>query len=155
MDNKDNFFYAIDNNKALASRRQPCCPCCPCCLQNKKLSSKQKSCLQNEKKEKIMTITGIITHVGAPREFEVPSAQGGKKKMTAVEITLQSGNNTFIVDAYDNLVKYINDNGIRENDAVVAELRFDIRSIKTKDGNAFSQQNVTLNAINLINEKAF
>ena len=102
-----------------------------------------------------MTITAIITHVGAPREFEVPSAQGGKKKMTAVEITLQSGNNTFIVDAYDNLVKYINDNGIRQNDAVVAELRFDIRSIKTKDGNAFSQQNVTLNAINLINEKAF
>ena len=80
-----------------------------------------------------MTITGIITHVGAPREFEVPSAQGGKKK----------------------LVKYINDNGIRQNDAVVAELRFDIRSIKTKDGNSFSQQNVTLNAINLINEKAF
>ena len=113
-----------------------------------KLSSKQK-------KEKIMTITGIITHVGAPREFEVPSAQGGKKKMTAVEITLQSGNNTFVVDAYDNLVKYINDNGIRQNDAVVAELRFDIRSIKTKDGNSFSQQNVTLNAINLINEKAF
>ena len=49
MNNQDNFFYAIDNNKALASRRQPCCPCCPCCLQNKKvifktkkLSSKQK-----------------------------------------------------------------------------------------------------------------
>ena len=30
-----------------------------------------------------MTITGIIDHVGQPRTFELPSATGGKKQMTA------------------------------------------------------------------------
>ena len=101
-----------------------------------------------------MTITGIVNYVGEPRTFEVPTVSGGKKTMTAREIHIKSGNNLFVADAYDSVAKDC-EGATYMNEAVVAELRFDERSIKTKDGNAFSQQNVTLNAINLINEKAF
>ena len=93
-----------------------------------------------------MTITGIIDHVGEPRTFEVPTSTGGKKTMTAREILIQSGNNMFVADAYDSVAVQF-DGQIEEFDPVVAELRFDERLIKTKDGNSFSQQQVTLVAV--------
>ena len=96
-----------------------------------------------------MTITGIIDRIGAPRTFEVPAATGGKKQMTAREITIVSGNNTFIADAYDGVASQF-DGQVEECDPVVAELRFDERTVKTKDANSFSQQQVMLLAIDCL-----
>ena len=93
-----------------------------------------------------MTITGIVLYIGTPRTFEVPTSNGGKKTMTAREIHIKSGNNTFIADAYDTVATDCEETTYL-NEAVVAELRFDERIIKTKDGNSFSQQQVTLVAI--------
>jgi len=93
-----------------------------------------------------MTITGIVNYVGEPRTFEVPTVSGGKKTMTAREIHIKSGNNLFVADAYDSVAEDC-EGATYMNEAVIAELRFDERSIKTKDGNSFSQQQVTLLAV--------
>ena len=93
-----------------------------------------------------MTITGIVNYIGEPRTFEVPTVSGGKKTMTAREIHIKSGNNLFVADAYDSVAEDC-EGATYMNEAVIAELRFDERSIKTKDGNSFSQQQVTLVAI--------
>jgi len=96
-----------------------------------------------------MTITGIISNVGAPRTFEVPTTQGGKKTMTARDITIVSGNNTFVCDAYeDNAAMF--DSQIASGAAVVAALRFDVRSVKTSTGSSFLQQQVTLAGVQFI-----
>ena len=94
-----------------------------------------------------MTITGIILEVGDERTFEVPAATGGKKKMTAREIIIQSGNNIFVADAYDSVAHLFDDVRLTCRDAVIAELRFDEHTVKTKDGNFFYQQQVTLVAV--------
>ena len=106
-----------------------------------------------------MTITGIIDRIGEPRTFEVPTTTGSKKQMVAREIIIISGNNTFVADAYDSKADLFNGDYLRQSDPVIAELRFDERSIKSKDGCEFSQQQVTVVAVqpcfNNDNPKAF
>ena len=106
-----------------------------------------------------MTITGIIDRIGEPRTFVLPAATGGKRTMTAREITIRSGNNTFIADAYDRVAEYLDDPNVAESVPYIVELRFDERLVKTKDGNVFSQQQVTVVTVqplyNFITPKAF
>jgi len=100
-----------------------------------------------------MTITGIISNVGAPRTFEVPTTQGGKKTMTARDITIQDLrlNNTFVCDAYeDNAAMF--DSQITTGAVVVAVLCFDVRTVKTSTGSSFLQQQVTLAGVQLIGQ---
>ena len=91
-----------------------------------------------------MTITGIIKRIGAQRSFGATS-NGVTENVEAVELELQSGNNTFVGEAYRQ-VKNIVANECHEGDAAVCELQFTTREFSTKDGGkAYAQRATFIN----------
>ena len=98
-----------------------------------------------------MTITGIILRVGEARTFTKDGGSYGSREGKAVEMEIQSGVNTFVGEAYDNVA----DEAIKQlakGDAVVMEAVFSLRNAKRQDGSTFANQRVSFTAFQKLNQ---
>ena len=96
-----------------------------------------------------MTITGIISRVGQPREFTT-TQNGLEKKQKAIEIQLKSGASEILAELYGEGVDVLAANA-RVGQLACADVVFNVKEADRRDGSGkMAYMRATIACVNLV-----